>query len=828
MTSNRTSYFAGKPQRTETRVRLRTSGLLTLIALAQGCLDRPIAETHPETQNIFVKQNKSSKIDKIDVLFMIDNSVSMADKQKVLAAAVPQLLRRLTTPYCIDPKNPAAPPEVVNNPTIPCTTAGYVREFSPVNDIHIGIVTSSLGDFGGSACELTATDIDNKKGPAKDDKGWLLGALSRTQGKLRSPFLAWTDADASNFDNQIPIKESEFKDFVTSSGETGCGFEMSLESWYRFLVDPEPPTSIEMVSDGISPNSVRSGLDTQLLAQRKAFLRPDSLLAIVMLSDENDCSVRDSGRSWILTGGSYSNVKLRTGSSACALNPNDPCCYSCNDGSPPAGCPADPNCSQSSTIVANADYNLNCFRQKERFGYDFLFPTSRYVNALKLKEICPYQNFGDLDCECKGHEGETCVPGDKFPNPLYTANADTLTQGIQPRAEANMIFLTGIVGVPWQDIATPESLAQNAFLDYLPSSKINWDLLLPDAFGNPAKDPLMRESVKPREGVHPVTNEPIGEAPTGQTKFNSINYHEWQPAAELQFACVFDLNQPLSDEVDTDGMPGETRNCTPCTGTDPNCKAPPNGCSCKTEGSLNSPLCQDPTTGNYGTIQYAAKAYPGVRQLEVLKGHNDTAKDNSIVASICPKNLNWAERDQPGYGYNPAVASLVERLKTQLVENCLPRPLAVEDGKLSCIVVEAVTNPEWGQCELKGRKTVEPSLTEIVRAQMKTDKLCDFTNTQPCSSYQFCALEQLSDDMDPSLPLTQCQNKVGYETESPIPGFCYIDPEQSIGNPELVTKCASTQKRKLRIVGNATDKRAPAPGWTFIACSGASPGEYAQ
>jgi hypothetical protein len=445
------------------------------------------------------------------------------------------------------------------------------------------------------------------------------------------------------------------------------------------------------------------------------------------------------------------------------------------------------------------------------------------VNALKLKTICPYQNFGDLDCECKGHEGQTCVPGKAFPNPLYQANANAIAAGIQPRDDANMVFLTGIVGVPWQDIATPNSLTNSNILEYLPSSKIAWDRILPDAAGNPALDPLMRESTNERTGIHPVTGEPIGLPGPGQAKVNSINFHEWEPKTELQFACVFDLSQPLSAEADTDNLPGAARDCTPCNNKSVGCVPPPNGCSCgKGEESQKSPLCQNPQTGEYGTIQYAAKAYPGVRLLEVLKGHNKTATDNSIVASICPKNLNWKDRTQPGYGYNPAVSSLVDRLKSHLTEPCLPRPLDAENDTLNCMVIEGVTSPEWSQCLLKDRVEVDAAIADIIRRQMQNDGLCDVPgSTTTCASIQFCGLKQLSDEMDPTLlPKQRCQNELGFETKSSIPGFCYIDQDQGIGNPALVASCPAANKRKLRIVGNGADKRAPAPGYTFYACAG--------
>src|SRR5688500_16182594 len=40
--------------------------------------------------------------DKVDLLLVIDNSMSMADKQQVLAPSVVKLVRDLTNPPCID------------------------------------------------------------------------------------------------------------------------------------------------------------------------------------------------------------------------------------------------------------------------------------------------------------------------------------------------------------------------------------------------------------------------------------------------------------------------------------------------------------------------------------------------------------------------------------------------------------------------------------------------------------------------------------------------------------------------------------------------------
>ena len=61
---------------------------------------QPVTTTDPKTSNIFVDMTTQRSIDKIDLLFMVDNSGSMLDKQAMLKLAVPQLLGRLINPMC--------------------------------------------------------------------------------------------------------------------------------------------------------------------------------------------------------------------------------------------------------------------------------------------------------------------------------------------------------------------------------------------------------------------------------------------------------------------------------------------------------------------------------------------------------------------------------------------------------------------------------------------------------------------------------------------------------------------------------------------------------
>src|SRR4029079_15992947 len=50
----------------------------------------------------FIPVRQASTADKLDLLLMIDNSISMAEKEALLAQSVPRLVRRLTQPDCVD------------------------------------------------------------------------------------------------------------------------------------------------------------------------------------------------------------------------------------------------------------------------------------------------------------------------------------------------------------------------------------------------------------------------------------------------------------------------------------------------------------------------------------------------------------------------------------------------------------------------------------------------------------------------------------------------------------------------------------------------------
>ncbi len=750
-------------------------GLATLVS--SGCLDRPVSPASPNTTNISIDEINQNGVDKIDLLFMVDNSISMADKQKILADAVPELVRRLVAPICVDAQTEVP----IAGSAAPDCPAGSEPEFKPVTDIHIGVISSSLGGHGGTYCTSAASE---------DDHAHLIATVRPGIPDSDGLGFLWWNPDGSGGTGDANALVNDFATSVKGPGEEGCGFEASLEAWYRFLVDPQPPARVAQV-DGFTQASTCppendaqdcdagagvvgtcvAGIcaDKTVLEQRRDFLRPDSLVAIIMLSDENDCSVRDDGtgvqaQGWLAT----TSDALPRATSVCKDSPDDPCCFSCAQGDQP-GCPPvadDPECIQGEYDTTTEDPpNLRCWQQKRRFGVDWLYPTQRYVDGLTKRTIVNRQ-------------------GDEVDNPLLRSEDG------KPR-DSELVFLAGIVGVPWQLVSTPESNdATNAeTLDYLLPGDIDWSRITPGAHGEPPSDLHMVESVQPRAGLAGPASAQGADPITGHERVND--------GGDLQYACTFALSAPQDCDADE--------------------------CDCKGVSALVSggtyqehdPLCQAPGSGagaGYSSTQHFAKAYPGLRQLEVLKGIGD----NAIVASICPKLSDVADQGKPSYGYTPAVSAIVEQLKKELTVQCVNRPISViknPDGttETQCAVVE-VKNTDACACdESQNRHDVDAKLVKPVLERLEASGQCGRApDQQPCTPEAFCLCE-----------LGEATEKHSCEFDSNATvkgiGWCYIDadPEVAVGNPDLVKGC--NPKRQLRFVGDET----PANGSTvFIACLG--------
>lgn len=612
----------------------------------------------------------------VDLLFVIDNSRLMASKQELFALAIPELVERLLAPVCIDESGNHVP----SDPNETCA-AGSQHEFAAITNLHVGMITTSLGGYG-AQLDCTGDTSFNADALQQIDMAELLGSLPR--GAAVSPssatkgFLSWTAAtDGAS-------TATELTNLVTAAGEFGCGFEAPLEAWYRFLVEPYPYTKIvrqacnssDTASSCAGPESM-AGTASQLvnlriLEQRAAFLRPDSVLAVILFGDENDCSFKAGGQTWRLAqsaaadeNGAINYYPAFRGTAACnnpEMGPNHQCCHSCGQATTPDGCPTMPEAASGQAVPVGCEGgrkftideigdnpNLRCFEQKRRFGVDYLYPVERYSTALLAQQLCPLTDTLAVD-------GCAIEP---VPNPLYADLSADPNAGETPKPPrpAEDVFLVGVVGVPWQDLVvdpTGDSLKYRvARSDAVDAERINWDWIIgprDTGSGIPAPlDPLMKESVQPREGMVPSTGESL--APPGAAfGANSSNGHEFNviDESQLQYACIFPVPERACLSVEETVMrQGEGESVPPCQCTD-------------TPGDeWSNPLCQAPD-GTFDGTERAAGAFPGLRQLQVL---HDVG-DHAVVTSICPWNVD--STSSGNYGYRPAMNALVERLRERL------------------------------------------------------------------------------------------------------------------------------------------------------------------
>jgi hypothetical protein len=694
-----------------------------------------------------ILQLQRGGVERVDLLLTVDNSIGMAEKQQLLSESLPVLVDRLTAPACVDDDG-----AVVEAGDADCPP-GSTRQFRPVTDLHVGVVTSSLGSHGSVQC----TDA------SKNDFAELLGARrSGLASWADHGFLAW-DPGAGHTppgEANAGVFVDALRQHVNNAGETGCGYESSLEAWYRFLVDPEPVKDVS--HDEVY--SVRGEINGTVLAQRETFLRSDSALMIVMLSDENDCSILDENDSqgWLVgnTGTSQSPFRMPRASSACAADPNDACCRPCTQ-PVAAGCPddaADAECQKGATLdTTTEDHpNLRCFEQMQRFGVDLLYPTSRYVQALTEPRLIDRH-------------------GNVIQNPLFTPR-----NGSSAR-DRSAVMLVGIVGVPWLDLSDPAEAGASSLRLFTaeelarPDAALmghsRWDLMLGSPGNYPPMDPFMLEQIEPRtEGAqHPLLSGPdYAVASAGAGVRNLVNGHEQNVVAgdDLQYACIFPLPEPVA--------------CDP-----PEAMGNDVACDCnQSEYDYDRPTCSYPDGTNAEGIQEYAKAYPGVRQLEVLRGIGSQA----VVGSICPKNTvpNGSPEDDPFYGYNPIVHAMAERFERIANPGCLPLPLPVDDGGLiACRLVEAFPT-DGCACDRSSQRPLEDEpVADGVLSLMRANGQCDGESGVPCESLCLCEIDQLRGSHRPACT-------TGAELEG---GFCYVD------TGPLVERCPADQARIIRIGG---------------------------
>jgi hypothetical protein len=210
---------------------------LGLLTLGGACVDRQVAPVAPSLVKESRQEFISSLTRDLDILFMVDNSTSMEDKQRKLRNNFSTLINTL--------KNlPGGLP-----------------------NLHIGVTTS---DMGSGAVPDTQGDCTVPGG----NNGRLVNTArpsAEFPGCTAPADKFIIDRDDPNnpgtrIRNYTGTLESTFA-CIANVGVGGCRYESQLEA-------------VRAALDGRNPET-------------QQFLRPNAALAIIFITDEDDCSVKN-------------------------------------------------------------------------------------------------------------------------------------------------------------------------------------------------------------------------------------------------------------------------------------------------------------------------------------------------------------------------------------------------------------------------------------------------------------------------------------------------------------------------------------------------------
>lgn len=234
--------------------------------LGTGCLDRELKPLNPCLVSGVVAEIAVTNIDKIDLLFMVDNSGSMREEQVSLRSQFPSLINVLTS------GDKSSPPD-------------GVQDFPPAKDLHIGVVSSDLGLSG----VLNIPDCDGLGDDGKlrnEAAGDVTGCSAAT---YMPRFLEYQEGVHD------PAQLATDFQCIASLGTMGCGFEQQLESALKAVWPGDDPRIAFL------PDPAGFGTEGQAgpAYTNGEFIRNDptvglSLIAIILVTDEEDCSSSDT------------------------------------------------------------------------------------------------------------------------------------------------------------------------------------------------------------------------------------------------------------------------------------------------------------------------------------------------------------------------------------------------------------------------------------------------------------------------------------------------------------------------------------------------------
>jgi hypothetical protein len=233
-----------------------------------ACNSHPLKQPLPNPQQETDFKILVSPEREVDILFMVDNSPSMDPKQSRLASNFPLMINVLQ-----------GIPDGSGNKSLP--------------DVHIGVVSSDMGagsDQIGQNCKrilgdkglLWGNDPNNPIASVAPTADPAQGGHPQPNGCGLHPGARWISdiADPNGGGQRIKNYDGNIQDvfscLATAVGTVGCGFEHQLQST-RVALNADYPDNPADPPNSINPENI-------------GFVRPKGYLAVVLITDEDDCS----------------------------------------------------------------------------------------------------------------------------------------------------------------------------------------------------------------------------------------------------------------------------------------------------------------------------------------------------------------------------------------------------------------------------------------------------------------------------------------------------------------------------------------------------------
>ncbi len=246
---------------------------LALGAAVAAC-GTPPAET-PCRQYVSYAFEVRDETVRLDVLVAIDDSPRMGQTALRLGTQLDALMSTLVDPPCVSADN--------HTPHLCTGEAGEVRQYPPIEDLHVAVVSSDLGSGG-----VTLVGCSTPTGPMRGDDG-LLGPLVHGPALLAIPpdpafigdCLGATVPTFLAFESSQDAASDVRRTFRCSGalGAGGCIAQQPLEAMYRAIVERRADSR----PDNTGPNA--------------GFLRDAAYLSLLAIGVSDDFSVRDCAHS---------------------------------------------------------------------------------------------------------------------------------------------------------------------------------------------------------------------------------------------------------------------------------------------------------------------------------------------------------------------------------------------------------------------------------------------------------------------------------------------------------------------------------------------------